>query len=176
MAQKRVESNNFAIRKSVLQYDDVMNTQREVIYSQRNQVLDGVDMDATLRKMIGESISDDVHFYCAGSNPADWNIAGLETKYRWLNDVVMVAVREREELREYGSPFESTYGKKYISAVEQVLDLHRTFYFILARVDFHDTGSLTTEYLHDRCPVSLRFHKYGNLSPPLSHLPYALAY
>ena len=83
-AQKRVESNNFAIRKNVLQYDDVMNTQREVIYKQRNQVLDGVDMDATIRKMVAESIDEAAHFYCAGSNPADWNIAGLESKYAWL--------------------------------------------------------------------------------------------
>ncbi|MBP5662508.1 MAG: preprotein translocase subunit SecA, partial [Clostridia bacterium] len=51
-AQKRVESRNFGIRKNVLQYDDVMNKQREIIYQQRNQVLDGVDMDATIRRMI----------------------------------------------------------------------------------------------------------------------------
>ena len=84
MAQKRVEGNNFAIRKNVLQYDDVMNVQREVIYKQRNQVLDGVDMDATIRKMIAESIADNVGFYCAGNEADNWNIAGLTTKYAWL--------------------------------------------------------------------------------------------
>ena len=84
-AQKRVESNNFAIRKNVLQYDDVMNKQRELIYQQRNQVLDGVDMDATIRKMIGESIADAVDFYCSSHiQPQDWNMAGLKTKYSWL--------------------------------------------------------------------------------------------
>ena len=83
MAQKRVESNNFAIRKNVLSYDDVMNTQREVIYSQRNQVLDGVDMDATIRKMITESIAENVGFYCAGEKE-HWNVAGLTAKYAWL--------------------------------------------------------------------------------------------
>ncbi len=85
MAQKRVESNNFAIRKNVLQYDDVMNKQREIIYSQRNQVLDGVDMDAAIRKMITESIADAVEFYCPQShNKNDWNTAGLAGKYMWL--------------------------------------------------------------------------------------------
>ena len=84
MAQKRVEGNNFAIRKNVLQYDDVMNVQREVIYKQRNQVLDGVDMDATIRKMITDSIADNVGFYCAGNEADQWNIAGLTTKYAWL--------------------------------------------------------------------------------------------
>ncbi len=85
MAQKRVESNNFAIRKNVLQYDDVMNKQREIIYSQRNQVLDGVDMDAAVRKMITESIADAVDFYCPASHHKnDWNTAGLSGKYMWL--------------------------------------------------------------------------------------------
>ena len=84
MAQKRVEGNNFAIRKNVLQYDDVMNVQREVIYKQRNQVLDGVDMDATIRKMITDSIAENVTLYCADSVPENWNVAGLTAKYAWL--------------------------------------------------------------------------------------------
>ncbi|MCD7828149.1 MAG: preprotein translocase subunit SecA [Clostridiales bacterium] len=84
-AQKKVEGNNFAIRKNVLKYDDVMNKQREIIYAQRNQVLDGVDLDSTIRKMIKESITDAVDFYCPASNHhADWNLAGLKSKYSWL--------------------------------------------------------------------------------------------
>lgn len=103
MAQKRVESNNFAIRKNVLQYDDVMNKQREIIYSQRNQVLDGVDMDATIRKMIKESITDAVEFYCPAShNKNDWNIAGLEGKYMWLmGDEKLPDVGSTKELSEF---------------------------------------------------------------------------
>ncbi len=84
-AQSKVESNNFAVRKNVLKYDDVMNIQRGVIYKQRNQVLDGVDLDSTVRKMIIDSISDAVSFYCPKSNNAeDWNITGLKSKYAWL--------------------------------------------------------------------------------------------
>ncbi len=84
-AQKKVEGNNFAIRKNVLKYDDVMNKQREVIYAQRNKVLDGVDLDSTIRKMINDSITDAVNFYCPKSNHHnDWNIAGLKSKYAWL--------------------------------------------------------------------------------------------
>ena len=56
-AQKQVESRNFQTRKSVLQYDDVMNTQREVIYKQRGQVLDGEDITGSIRNMIRNSIS-----------------------------------------------------------------------------------------------------------------------
>ena len=84
-AQTKVESNHFAMRKNVLKYDDVMSRQREIIYKQRNQVLDGVDLDATIRKMIIDSLSDAVDFYCPSSNNhKDWNITGLVTKYKWL--------------------------------------------------------------------------------------------
>ena len=55
-AQKQVESKNFQQRKSVLEYDDVMNTQREVIYKQRRQVLDGEDMKASMENMIRTTI------------------------------------------------------------------------------------------------------------------------
>ena len=51
-AQKRVEGRNFSIRKHVLQYDDVMNTQREIIYSQRRQVLDGQSLKENIKNMI----------------------------------------------------------------------------------------------------------------------------
>ena len=55
-AQKKVESRNFQIRKSVLEYDDVMNTQREIIYSQRRQVLDGEDVSVYIKSMISDVI------------------------------------------------------------------------------------------------------------------------
>ncbi len=60
-AQKKVESRNFQARKSVLEYDDVMNTQRKVIYEQRRQVLDGEDLAESIRKMLQGVISDQVH-------------------------------------------------------------------------------------------------------------------
>ncbi len=60
-AQKRVESKNFAIRKNVLEYDDVMNKQREIIYSQRKQVLDGEDVTASIRNMLTSSITSSVN-------------------------------------------------------------------------------------------------------------------
>ena len=55
-AQKKKEGTNFAIRKNVLQYDDVMNKQRELIYAQRNKVLNGEDIKDTVRKMVEETI------------------------------------------------------------------------------------------------------------------------
>ncbi len=55
-AQKRVESRNFQSRKTVLEYDDVMNQQRELIYKQRKQVLDGEDVSRSVRNMVADSI------------------------------------------------------------------------------------------------------------------------
>ena len=60
-AQKQVESKNFQQRKNVLEYDDVMNTQREVIYKQRRQVLDGEDMKASMENMIRTTIHNAIH-------------------------------------------------------------------------------------------------------------------
>ena len=60
-AQKKVESRNFQIRKNVLQYDDVLNTQREVIYKQRQDVLDGADLKESILSMIDSVIETTVH-------------------------------------------------------------------------------------------------------------------
>ncbi|MDR0978463.1 MAG: preprotein translocase subunit SecA, partial [Lachnospiraceae bacterium] len=62
-AQKRVEGKNFSIRKHVLQYDDVMNTQREIIYKQRRQVLDGEDIKANILTMINSVAEETVSNY-----------------------------------------------------------------------------------------------------------------
>ena len=85
-SQKRVEARNFASRKSVLRFDDVMNRQRELIYKQRNQVLEGEDLKPIILKMLDECIGESIDFYCPKSlGKDDWNIAGLREKYLgWL--------------------------------------------------------------------------------------------
>ncbi len=85
-AQKKIEGRNFAIRKSVLQYDDVMNRQRELIYRQRNQVLDGEELKPVITRMIEGTINEAVDFFCSDSLPkSDWNIDGLRDKFKgWL--------------------------------------------------------------------------------------------
>ncbi len=87
-SQQKVESRNFAIRKSVLDYDDVMNRQREIIYGQRNQVLDGEDVHDTVVKMVNDTIENNVNMFCADDMVKDdWNLAGLNELYRgWLID------------------------------------------------------------------------------------------
>lgn len=80
-AQKRIEYRNFEIRKHVLQYDDVMNKQREIIYSQRRMVLTGEDVKKNIIDMLDTLIEEMFPLYCPqGSFPEDWDIIGL-TEY-----------------------------------------------------------------------------------------------
>ncbi len=84
-SQKKVEGNHFGIRKNVLQYDDVMNRQRELIYKQRDQVLDGIDLSDKILAMLDTNIEENVKNYLAGDKKEDWNVAGLKEKYKgWL--------------------------------------------------------------------------------------------
>lgn len=85
-AQSKVEARNFAIRKNVLQYDDVMNRQREIIYAQRSKVLDGEDVSEVIQKMIEEDVTSTVDQYLADKDDhRNWNIQGLRDHYaNWI--------------------------------------------------------------------------------------------
>ena len=78
-SQKKIEGRNFNIRKSVLNYDDVMNTQREIIYGQRQQVLNGDDIHESIINMINQFIENSVNQYLLDDEVHDdWNLAGLK--------------------------------------------------------------------------------------------------
>jgi preprotein translocase subunit SecA len=85
-SQKKVEGQNFSIRKNVLNYDDVMNTQREIIYKQRAQVLDGEDLHESILKMMEDLIKSTVDTYLVDDEVKDdWNIVGLKEHFLgWL--------------------------------------------------------------------------------------------
>ena len=102
-AQKKVEGNNFAARRNVLRFDDVMNEQRKKIYEQRNQVLDGFDIHAAILKMFDGYFEETVDFYCPESqSPDDWNRAGLISKLKYLaEDGLEDKFDTNEEYREY---------------------------------------------------------------------------
>ena len=85
-AQRKVESRNFGIRKNVLQYDEVMNSQRQIIYGQRDKVLNGENMKESIQKMIDEAIQANVKRFLPENVPhEDWDMAGLREHYLgWL--------------------------------------------------------------------------------------------
>ena len=80
-AQKRVEGQNFDIRKHLLEYDDVMNRQRQVIYEQRKSVLKGDNLRGDLQDIIDETVEDLVPDYVDDKkHPDEWNLKGLEER------------------------------------------------------------------------------------------------
>lgn len=81
-AQRKIEGRNFAIRKNVLEYDDVLSRQREIIYGQRDQVLQGADIKAQILGMINDSVEAVVNRYISAHTPQEkWNIEGLRNYY-----------------------------------------------------------------------------------------------
>ena len=81
-SQKKVEGRNFSIRKNVLNYDDVLNKQREIIYTQRSQVLDGEDLHASILNMMHELAVESVNNYLLDDEDRDnWNLIGLKDHF-----------------------------------------------------------------------------------------------
>jgi len=86
-AQKKVESNNFAMRKRVLEYDDVMNVQRTTIYGERKRVLEGENMRDYIMALIHRVTVDAVDNFCAeGTEPESWELEGL---FNYLNTMYL---------------------------------------------------------------------------------------
>ncbi len=84
-SQEKVELRNFGIRKDVLQYDDVLNRQREIIYGQRDQVLSGEDLHETVIKMVTDSIDTSIKHYLPEGPRENWNYQSLIEYYRgWV--------------------------------------------------------------------------------------------
>ena len=80
-AQRKIEGNNFAIRKHVLDFDDVMSQMRETIYTQRRKVLDGEDIHDNIVAMMKEDIEETVKTYCSDPIAENWNLDGLRSQY-----------------------------------------------------------------------------------------------
>lgn len=77
-AQKKVEANNFSVRKRLLEYDRVMNEQREIIYDERKQVLLGADLSENVKGMIKAVVESTVSKYASATTyPEEWDVAGL---------------------------------------------------------------------------------------------------
>ncbi len=103
-AQKRVEGRNFEIRKHLLEYDEVMNSQRERIYKERNEILDGEDISGKIREYLEEVIENTVDFYMGEGASDGIDIEGLQT---WMRNSFLVELGEvdpesvsRDELAE----------------------------------------------------------------------------
>ena len=99
-AQKKVEEQNFVARKNVLKYDNVMNTQREVIYQQRREVLEGEDMSEQVRQWIDEVVERTVNEFTAEEYAEEWDLEALVKQMATLYDTEVTADELREDLGE----------------------------------------------------------------------------
>ncbi len=137
-AQKKKEGMNFAIRKNVLQYDDVMNKQREIIYGQRGKVLDGEDLKETVLKMIDDTIDAYCQIFLADNAVHDnWDLKGLREYFLgWittpedlhftteeLGDTSREEVAEslKEKARNIYEAREKEFGSDMMREIERVM-------------------------------------------------------
>jgi|LSQX01.1.fsa_nt_gb preprotein translocase subunit SecA len=169
-AQKRIESLNFERRKNVLEYDDVMNQQRTIIYKQRYEVLEGADLSEKIKKMIRETIAEAVEFHTAAEDPSDWDLSSLRDAYLGVlctkndfkyseeelkkikrEDIVKVLTERAERI--YHEK-EEKYGAEWMRNVERNL--------LLRNVDRHWMEHLEAmEELRD----SIRLQAYAQRNP-----------
>lgn len=102
-AQKKVEAHNFEIRKHLIEYDDVMNKQREVVYDLRRQVLSGDDPKETFFAMVEDILDNFMAGYCGkNAHPEEWDLKGLEDAVirQFAIDIKLDGMRNDDEIRD----------------------------------------------------------------------------
>jgi preprotein translocase subunit SecA len=141
-AQKKVEEQNFVMRKNVLKYDDVMNSQRQVIYAQRRRVLEGQDMSDEIRGWIDEVVESAVDTYTQAEYSEEWDLGALTQAMHDLygSDITPEELKEEVALErdalveEFQQDARDAYGdKEQELGVELMRDLER--YVTLQVVD-----------------------------------------
>ncbi len=96
-AQKKVEGNNFAIRKHLLEYDQVMNEQREIIYGERHKVLMGENLRPSIMSMMNDIVDRVIDTYTANSEfPEEWDMKGLSEALGEMIPIGMMRIKEEE--------------------------------------------------------------------------------
>jgi preprotein translocase subunit SecA len=189
-AQKRVEGHNFQIRKRTLEYDDVMNKQREVIYGFRNEVINSDDIRDRLMDIMEEVVIEKVQQFTSGKNEIEeWNVRGLAD---WVNlnfplgipeEEIVKAARSGHEMPVPDSAFDGLSAGQFAlcqficKAVREAYDLKISFedpaalvsverYIILTAVD-----KLWQEHLYgmDSLRSSIGLRAYGQRDPLIEY-------
>ena len=108
-AQKRVESHNFDIRKHLLEYDDVMNKQREYVYTERNLILENDSVRDHMRGWAEDVIEEQIIAYCEGEDPARWDLDSLR---EWMGQILDIDLDvKQEEFRRTANPQLALFNK-----------------------------------------------------------------
>jgi preprotein translocase subunit SecA len=171
-AQKRVESMNYEIRKQVLEYDDVMNKQREAVYSLRDIILEGADLQERIKQMIEESIDEKIEIYCSSKYPEEWNLVGLnlwcsrifETELNFTEDEIKTL--NKTKLKEILLNIaEEKYEQRKQELTEEV------FFELQRLVLLHMLDTAWREHLYelDHLRRSVGLRAYGQKDPLIEY-------
>jgi preprotein translocase subunit SecA len=166
-AQKKVESRNFGIRKSLLEFDDVNNKQREAIYKSRNEALAKDDLSDTIFNMIRETVQSEVYEKLVGEFKEDWDIDGLAER---LEDLFLYVIEDKEEykslsIEEYAEKLYERILEKYKEKEKEFgSDLMRRLekYILLEIVDSRWREHLKTL---DALREGIYLRSYGQKDP-----------
>jgi preprotein translocase subunit SecA len=150
-AQTRVEGYNFDIRKHVIEYDDVINKQREVIYEQRRQVLSADDLRDQMVRMLQDTIAELVAAHCIGHDSEDWDLEGLYRELRAFLPVWDHGFLPRPEdfsTEQWASLSREQIQEELYVFAEMAYDL---FYLALGRPAYQDAlkQELTLAQIHE---------------------------
>ncbi|MCD6218798.1 SEC-C domain-containing protein, partial [Candidatus Calescamantes bacterium] len=175
-AQKRVEAYHFDIRKTLLEFDDVMDKQREVIYQERRKELEGKDLREDIEDMLREIIKEKVSFFTYSSHPEEWDWEGLR---KWVSGIFSFALPEqnleevtREKVEELifqqaWSKFqekEKTLGEEMMEELERVV--------LLRTIDRHWKEHLRSM---DELREGIGLRAYGQRDPVIEYKNEAFA-
>ena len=172
-AQRKVEAHNFEIRKHLLEYDNVMNKQREVIYSQRREVLGSEDLKETVTEMIEDQGDGLVDFYTdEKEHPEDWDLKGLQDafyqqfSFKWSGPSLEENGIKRDQLKEMiAQNAKEVYQKK-----EEELGVPMLRYLekviMLQSIDYHWKDHLLAI---DQLKEGIGLRGYGQKDPLIEY-------
>ena len=174
-SQEKVELRNFGIRKDVLQYDDVLNRQREIIYGQRDQVLNGEDLHETVLKMVSDSIDTSIAHYIPEGPRENWNYPSLVEYYKgWIITDEKKYALDKDDLEEM-EPSEigdmikaDAYAifeeNEKLLPAETIREMERVY--LLRAVDTHWMDHIDAM---DQLKAGIRLRSYGQHDPVVEY-------
>ncbi len=174
-SQEKVELRNFGIRKDVLQYDDVLNRQREIIYGQRDQVLDGEDLHETVLKMLNDTIDTSISHYLPEGPKENWNYQSLVEYYKgWIisdEEKYKLDLDDLEEMEadEIGQMIKDDAlaifkSNEELVPAETIREMERVY--LLKSVDTHWMDHIDAM---DQLKAGIRLRSYGQHDPVVEY-------
>ncbi|HYA00848.1 MAG TPA: SEC-C metal-binding domain-containing protein [Candidatus Binatia bacterium] len=170
-AQARVEGHNFDTRRHVVEYDDVMNKQREIIYGERRKILEGIDTKANFQAMVQHLVHEEVPTFCEGRHRDTWNLEGLWNRMRELTGPLLPPLGEVDvdKLGDTAQDVAETLAGELLSLHDELEQKHgselmrRAEQLVMLSVIDERWRTYLTQMEHMREQIG--FHGYGQMDP-----------